>query len=479
MQRHQKSTSDEDDEKAPLIEVETSEVEDGTEAAVDATTAKKASLFQLPGSVWFVYLHLFTSVMANTCTGPILVLYMNTKLWITPDDVTFYTVLTFCGTLIPIFLAPIFGFWQGRRPTAEIFAFDAICSGYGFLVMAVASEKWLFFGGYCLTRTMIAQRATRTIYVVRSTNTEQRSQAMSLLPVFGLPGALIGPLITLAMASVPPYYVDNVVFSQYTMCFWIASILGFVRLPLMWFFFSEERFSDRHRKDVTTEDESQRRKDENSRAWKWFAFFSVWSILANGSFGIYLLTMQPIAVNIYNFTQKDMAYLMFTMALITIFPPLLMGILSRVFQIQDRWFFSVGVFGMIISMVVFSLPPGSLGLLIAGTLAVFPFLVLHNPSIYTLFSKIVGENKASGVKLGLLNSAGGVGTAIGALIGGPVALPLYGSPLFMTFMIPILCCVPLLIIMFRYLVPAPPQVQVVDNNLINRSTETEQKIERI
>lgn len=270
--------------------------------------ASKGSIFSgIPPSVWFVYLHLVTVVTANTCSGPITVLYFNLRHWTTRDDVLFYTICTFVGTLMPVLFNPVFGFWQGRRSTKELFLFDALGSGYGFLIMAVASDRWLFFAGYCLSRISLCQRATRTTYILRTTSAEVRTQASSLIPVFALLGALIGPLFTMLCTLSGWYQFQDLLINPYTLTYWVSCFLCFIRIPMM-LFFAEERFSDRSTSSKSSDDSEiqiyhQQQKSRNT--WLWFFYFAALNLFGNLSIGIYTLTLQPILVNYYKFSQTD------------------------------------------------------------------------------------------------------------------------------------------------------------------------------
>ena len=260
----------------------------------------------VPASVWYVYIHLMTVVIASTCSGPVMVLYFNMRYWTTKDDVLFYTICTFVGTLLPVLLNPVFGFWQGRRSTKELFIFDSLATGYGYLMMAVTSERWVFFVGYCLSRLSLCQRATRVTYIVRTTSAAVRTQAVAMIPLFGLSGALLGPLLSMLCSLSGWWEVQGLLFNPYTLTFYFSSALSFVRIPMMFWGFSEEVFSDRSKSDENTSAEDQlSKKRQHSIVWQWFFFFALLDMLGNGSLGIYTLTLQPILVNLYSFDQTQ------------------------------------------------------------------------------------------------------------------------------------------------------------------------------
>lgn len=150
-------------------------------------------------------------------------------------------------------------------------------------------------------------------------------------------------------------------------------------------------------------------------------------------------------------------------------PPLIMGILSKKFQVGDRWFLATGAIGLCIGLAVYAVPPGTLTTTIVGVLLSFPFSALFGPASNSLFSKIVGTENASGMKMGLLASAASLGQAVGSVIGGQTALPMYGKPEFSVWLIPVAVCVPLILLTWVKLVPSAAQVSIVS---INESRQT-------
>ena len=139
-------------------------------------------------------------------------------------------------------------------------------------------------------------------------------------------------------------------------------------------------------------------------------------------------------------------------------PPIVSGILSKQYGIADRYFLFIGLLGIILGLLIYSFPPGELGLTIAGVLITFPFTAVFGPTAASLFTKLVGSENASALKMGLLASATAFGSAVGSIIGGQAALENYGSDSFLYWLIPILICIPLILFAWFKLLPSvsPP-----------------------
>lgn len=138
-------------------------------------------------SVLFVYSNIFLVVASSICTNPVYVLYFNDRGWTTDKDVFFYVLVTVLQPVLTVLLNPVFGFWQGRRSSKEIFLFDIVCTSFGYFTMAIIdSNRWVFLGGYILSRISLTQNSARTAYIIRTTSLQQRTQALAIQPMFAL-----------------------------------------------------------------------------------------------------------------------------------------------------------------------------------------------------------------------------------------------------------------------------------------------------
>jgi MFS family permease len=448
-------------------------------ASSSATVTNELGWLGIPKSVWWIYVTVAMIVTANMSSNSIQVLYFNSREWTSPGDVVYYVIVTATGIMMPVVLNPLLGFWQGRRPTKEIFVFEVFMTTYGFLAMALVDNRWVFLMGYALSRLPLCVRAVRMTYVMRTTSAEQRTQAISMLPLFALLGAVVGPFVVALCALAPDaahsWVLSGIDFNQYTITMWVGFALNLARLPIVLFAFKEERFSDRHQSSsssapsgdalakVDDDGSSSLASDEDAlekrRVWLWWLFFAIVGFLVQFTFGIYVLTLQPILVNAYGFDQTAMAIFILVLALASLVPPVLMGLLSKRFGILDRNFLLIGILGMIVALTVYSVAPVSKNQAIAGGVLMFPFMILFGPSSNSLFSKLVG-NRASGLKVGLLASASSLGPAFGALIGGQVVLPLYTTATFMAFIPPAGLAIVLILVFWRWLVPAVKPVVI-------------------
>jgi len=454
----------------------------------EQVSKRGADRMGIPRSVWAVYIYLIFIVIANTCTGPIFVLYFNSREWTSSDDVFFYTIITTVGIIMPVILTPVFGFWQGRRPTKELFLFDVVLTGYGFLMMALVDNQWVFFLGYCFTRITMCQRTVRTTYILRTTNESVRTTATSLIPVCALLGAVLGPICT-ALCAFAPLPNDawelggGITLSQYTLTFWVATGLTVIRGFIVIFAFTEDKFSDRSKASTrrhstrpaldtdqndqeksTTIDMIAEAQDDDRMpkkiVWLWLAYFTVIGFFIQLVFGIYLLTMQPILVNEFSFNQGYMSLWILTIALFGMIPPIVMAILVKKFGFRDRVFILISILTLGGAIIVYGIPPGEQTQVLIGSVLFFMGMILYGPSSNALFSKMLGE-RASALKLSLMGSAFALGPAIGSLIGGQVVLPLFGDYEFLAFTAPLAVSLVGVIIGFPYLVPKMKVTQQV------------------
>ena len=129
----------------------------------------------IPKSVWFVYLNVILVVIANIATQPVYIIYFNNQGWTTKIDVAFYSIVNFMTPLFAVLLNPIFGFWQGRRSSKELFLFDIVLTSYGYFTMALISDnRWVWLFGFILTRISISQNSVRMTYIIRTTSEDVR-----------------------------------------------------------------------------------------------------------------------------------------------------------------------------------------------------------------------------------------------------------------------------------------------------------------
>ena len=237
------------------------------------------------------------------------------------------------------------------------------------------------------------------------------------------------------------------------MTFWVCTILTLLRLPLVLWGFTEERFSD------VMLVETGESKVADKKAWEWLFFFGACILMFQLTNATYTLTFYPIIINDWHFSQSSVSLVMLGIILLSIIPPLSMAVLSQRLGIQDRTILLIGIAGSVLPSVLFSYPTGHLwNILVGGCFAVV-FSTVIGPTINTLFSKKVGTQNASGLKVGLLIAAQSTGNAIGSLLG-DVALRDFGTYAFMYWNSPLIATTLLVIFFFQYLSWTAPQKDV-------------------
>ena len=220
--------------------------------------------FGIPTSVWVVYLNIILLVAASIAGMPVYVIYFNARGWTSGTEVLFYGIVNFLTPFCTVVLNPLFGFWQGRRPTKELFLFDIVCSAYGYLVMALVDQnRWIWLAGFVLSRMSTSQGSCRTTYIIRTTSEQRRTKALAFQPVAALLGALLGPLLALLCSFAPTIEKSGILFDPNTLTFWLCCFLTLLRLPLLIFGFSEQHFSDIKRSSASFSSSSIKNQNQS------------------------------------------------------------------------------------------------------------------------------------------------------------------------------------------------------------------------
>lgn len=240
---------------------------------------------------------------------------------------------------------------------------------------------------------------------------------------------MIGPCITMLCSLAPGKEIDGLLFNSSTLTFWCATVLSSIRLPLLIFCFDEQVFSDV--KKLPSPDNSEHSKSSSPGVWRWLLLFASTVFLFNVSNGVLTLCFQPLMVNEYKFDQLKIAAVMFLIIIVSLIPISIMAFLGKR-GVQDRWFLLVGLGGALIPVTLFGWPSGSAWTVVLGGVLTIPFTTLILPSCNTLFSKKVGTENASGLKVGLLVASLSLGQATGDALG-IQALPMYGTYTFLVW----------------------------------------------
>ncbi|MDP2437072.1 MAG: MFS transporter [archaeon] len=405
-------------------------------------------LSALDGSVLWIYASVFLTVAGSVCSQPVMVLYFNFREWTSQDDIFFYSLINFLNPLTTVLLNPVFGLWQDHRPTKEVFLCDIILTSYGYLCMALSGNRWVFMVGYILSRVTTAQGGVRAGYIIKTTTTDDRTLALSFLPLGALAGALVGPLITLACSQMPPIIAHGILFDQSTLVFWVACFLSTIRLPMLMFGFNEKR-SDASSSSSSSSDPLSGRSvasstprslhnpsDGRQNPWAWLCYFSVVLFLFQLSSGVYTPLFNLILVNYWGFTQVDLSFVLLGIILLSIPPPSLMAFASRRLGVQDRVFLAIGLMLGLLAMVIFAFPSSSIYSLIIGGVLATPLTGSVLPACSSLYSKKVGPDVASGLKISLLTSMSSLGYAVGTLLSN-ISVETYNTLLLLVWLAPI------------------------------------------
>jgi MFS family permease len=329
--------------------------------------------------------------------------------------------------LTTVLLNPLFGLWQDYRPTTEIFLCDIIATSFGYLCMALSDNQWIFLVGYILSRVNTAQGGVRAGYLIKTTSFDERTLALTILPLASIAGALIGPIITFVCAYMPSIQLSNgILFDQNTLVFWVCLALSVVRLPLLFCGFRETPATT-HTATANAPEVASGSSEgvfplvSHPRArinnpWKWLLYFAVTLFLFQISSGVYTPLFNLLLVDVWEFSQKELSLVLLVVIILSIPPPSLMAWITRRWKLQDRLFLLIGLLLGFFAMLVFAFPSNSIYTLLVGGILSAPMTITILPAANALYSKKVGPKIASGFRISLLTSASSLGYAVGTLL---------------------------------------------------------------
>ncbi|KAL6076456.1 hypothetical protein QOT17_002995 [Balamuthia mandrillaris] len=426
---------------------------------------------ELPRSVHMVFIFSFLFSLVVNVAKPVSFLYVKYRGWASDDDIMYWSILQAVGTVVPIFVTPVLGFWANFRPIKEVFLLSTFLSVLGNLMWVLLAEEWSFLVAFGLINVAYSLKSVRATYIGRAVEPEYRTKAFGLHRLYEVVGSLVGPLITLTLGKAPkpedaPSWgvsILDISFNRSTLSFMVATFLVALVLYLTMFHFHElphtlpsaQRAARKQRKleragTITSEAEEliSTQHSLNSRPPSktekrrrvlhktlFMTAFLCFVVLLRLPIGVYRVSYHPILVNIFDFGHYLVSITSITNSILSLIPPLLLSLLSH--RVKDRTMILFGLFINLAGMVIYSVPPMKLPQILIGYDLVTEASMLYYTASMSLFSKQMGKG-ADGFLMALINIAGSLGPAIGSLVGGHLLLRLYATPYFLLFTVPAL-----------------------------------------
>ena len=285
----------------------------------------------------------------------------------------------------------------GRRPVLIV---SVIGTAAGFFTMGAANTLALLFVGRIIDGVSGASIATGQAYLADVTTREERGKVMGLMgATFGL-GFIFGPALGgLASAKFGPHAP-----------FYIAGCLAVLNLGLVLRFVTESLTPELRAKASTTKPEIP---EENRSTY--YRIVAV-NFLAICGFAIMTTIFALYLQNRFNYGEKEAGYLFAFIGVIAVL--MQGGVLRRLLKKEGKEL-PVAVSGAVILALTLAAMPfvGSLTPLLLAVAGLAIGNSLLTPTVSALAS-LCGGAEGQGATLGVYQSAGSLGRAIGPVIGG-------------------------------------------------------------
>jgi MFS family permease len=436
---------------------------------------------QVRAIVRTVYALAFCTMAIMMAISPMMLLYMRHVHLISASNVQFYVTCNVISSASPVLLNAGLGFLAGHVGPARALALSSAAVAVGLLGMAVAhSSKILFALAFALYSVLQCLKTIRTLIIAEYVPHEFRTEVMSIHALMTPLGALVGPLIWLAVERFRGdlVLVGSLRLNKYTLNYGLAILVlvviastAMVRLGQLPGqardkpasapsssgdtndVFDTQTNGDETGSDaaaaaialphvsnnhihLSLSDGREFDVDPDRYRQRIFIYFSVVMACVNVSMGLYSVAWQPIMVNVYGADGQKLGVIFEIISICAVVPPLLVAYLSR--HMQDRHILLIGICSKLIG-IAFFLP-------IFGRVrewqVVCGFIVIIKASIFfftatmSLFTKLLG-GMTSGILLGILSSVSAVGPALAQLFFTDYMLARFGSLGFGLFGLPV------------------------------------------
>eukprot|EP00667_Euglena_gracilis_P005428 EG_transcript_5467 len=403
--------------------------------------------FQIPISVWVMYVVSAICQCAQTLTEFIAWFVIKSRGWAKDQNPAFYGLTYAISSFVPVVMNPVLG-WVSHATSIRTSMVGALAiSIAGMLLMVYSFEPLYYAVGYFLYSTA-AIRPLRTAYIAQATEAAVRTRAMAYLNLWtdgakmvGLLSAKVWDHVTpTGGQGVPAWTLLDLQLDRLTM-----SLLSSVGLFLLAIFSLLFLFREEHCKGslptpgassmgvqftkhitVTDPDGTSRTCNAELHGLMIMAMFCAIFMLHQTSCGSVSVSNLPVLTEHFHLNGDQAASMKLVQEILGMPTPLLVAWLSRF--VSDRVLFLSGLLLAWTAILVFGCPPGDsvyqplMGMGIGHASQTFFFT-----AGFSMLSKVLGV-RSNGAKMALLASFAALGSTAGNLLGGRYSMTLYGTP---------------------------------------------------
>lgn len=205
-------------------------------AAADAAPAaaeRRSGIAALPAesqrAVYVVYAMAFLSMALMTTVTPTLLLYMRHVGFAARGDLQFYVAVSVIGTSVPVVMHVLLSKLADIYGAPRSLSFACLAVALGLLGMAVFDDsRHLFAAAYLSFSVAQSLRPVRTIILSDISTDESRTEIMSLHALMTPLGAMVGPLVWLAVQKYQDDWLllGTLRVNKYTLDYFVAGFFA-------------------------------------------------------------------------------------------------------------------------------------------------------------------------------------------------------------------------------------------------------------
>lgn len=304
-------------------------------------------------------------------------------------------------SLAQFFAAPLIGRLSdrfGRRPVLLVSVF---CTGLAFLLLGFASSLWMLLIARIFDGITGGNVSTAQAYIADVTTQENRAKGMGLIgAAFGM-GFILGP----GMGGFLSKYSIH-------LPFFVASGMAFLNTISIFFFLPE---SLKEKKHTSLNPADHFRAIGHALKAHELVFPVLVLFIATLSFGIFQTVFPLFARGEYHYNERQVAYLYVYSGLIGVV--IQGGLLGRLVKVFEEKILLIGGLSALVASYILlpSMPLLAPVLMVMGTMSVGTGLA--SSLLPTVISKAAPPSE-QGQVMGITQSAGSLGRAIGPFLGG-------------------------------------------------------------
>lgn len=216
-----------------LLEYLKEKVHGGEDDAAAAAATQRTGIAALPAAarraVYVVYAMAFLSMALMTTVTPTLLLYLRHAGLAGRYDLQFYVTVSVIGTSVPVVMHALLSRLADMYGAPRSLSLACLAVALGLLGMAAFDDsRHLFAASYLSYSVAQSLRPVRTIILSDLSTDESRTEVMSLHALMTPLGAMVGPLIWLAVQNYKGDWLllGTLRVNMYTIDYFIAASLA-------------------------------------------------------------------------------------------------------------------------------------------------------------------------------------------------------------------------------------------------------------